>query len=92
MNYIHTKHSIKNTSDKYLLVGNCHHVIAAYDSANDANADIDVQVPSIEDSPWGVVQILAPGDSISGDYTKIRPKTRGENAETVALLAMPWSF
>lgn len=81
-----------NTSDKYLLVGNSHHVIAAYETAHDAWADIDVQVPSIEDSPWSVVQILAPGDSISGDYTQIAPKTKRENAETVALLAMPWDF
>jgi hypothetical protein len=92
MNCINKKHSITNTSDKYLLVGNCHEIIAAYDTADEANADINNKVPSIEDSPWGVVQILSPADSISGEYSQMIPKTASQKAEIVSLLAMPWSL
>ena len=86
------KHSITNTSDKYLLVGNCNHIIAAYESAVEANADIDLQVPSIEDSPWGSVQIIGPGDSVSGEYSQIIPRTAAQNARTLEIISMPWSL
>lgn len=86
------KHSITNTSDKWLLVGNCHHLIAAYETAAEANADIDLQVPSIEDSPWGSVQIIGPGDFQCGEYSQIIPRTATQNAKTLEIISMPWSL
>jgi hypothetical protein len=73
MKTIVTTHSITNTSDKWLLVGNSHEVIAAYDTKQEAVEDLDNQVPCIEESPWGDVQIVAPAETRTGKYTTIRP-------------------
>ncbi|MFA9262810.1 MAG: hypothetical protein ACEQSB_05710 [Undibacterium sp.] len=91
MTTISKTYSITNTSDKYLLVGNCHHIIAAYESAQDAAADIDSQVPCIDSSPWGSVQVVAPGDTVSGDYCQPIPRTAKQDAELAEqMAAMPW--
>lgn len=88
---ITTHHSLTNTTDKYLLVGNCHHIIAAYESAEDAAADMDNQVPSIDESPWGSVQIVAPGETVSGEYCQVAPLTAKQEAERAAEWAkLPW--
>jgi hypothetical protein len=71
-------HSITNTSDKYILVGNGSEMIASYDSQDEAAADIDNQVPSIEESKWGAVRILAPGEKWTCDLAAYRPKTAAE--------------
>ena len=70
--------SITNTSDKYILVGNGSEIIAAYESKSDAMVDIDKKVPSICDSKWGVVRILAPGESWKCELAANIPKTKIE--------------
>lgn len=71
-------HSITNTSDKYILVGNGSEMIAAYESKAEAVADIDNQVPSIEESKWGAVRILAPSESWTCEMAAYCPKTAAE--------------
>jgi hypothetical protein len=91
-----TKHySITNTTDKHLLVGNCHHVIAAYESRQEAVADMDNVVPSIEDSPWASVRIVPPGETVAADYCQSVPLTQKEQAQRDAewekeLAKLPW--
>jgi hypothetical protein len=71
-------YSITNTSDKHILVGNGSEMIASYDTNADAAADIDNQVPSIAESKWGAVRILAPGDNWTYLAAAYRPKTAAE--------------
>ena len=82
---IHTRHYIKNTSDKFLLVGNASHVIASYEAREEAIADLGTQVPCIDESPWGSVRILSPGEEWEGNYTQNRPFTAAE-----AMKSLPW--
>lgn len=70
--------TITNTTDKYLLVGNSSDIIAAYDTLDEANQDIDNQVGNIESSKWGVVRILTPGQSDQADYCQSVPLTKSE--------------
>lgn len=74
-------HSITNTSDKFLLVGNSSDVIAAYDSEADAMSGTELAIPNIDASKWGVVRILAPGATDSGEYCQRLPKTASQQAE-----------
>lgn len=73
-------HSIKNTSGKYLLVGNASEVIAAYESAASAAADIDSQVPCIDASRWAAVRVLAPGEAWECELSAPLPLTADEHA------------
>lgn len=79
-NMISSTHSITNTSDKYILVGNGSEMIAAYDSKAEAVADIDNQVPSIEASKWAAVRVLAPGEQWECKLAAYRPHTAAEQA------------
>lgn len=89
--FITTTKSITNTSDKHLLVGNCQHIIAAYETHAEAVADLDNKIPSIEDSPWGSVQIVAPGQTVSGEYCQPVPMTSKQAADFDSEWAkMPW--
>jgi hypothetical protein len=75
---ISSTHSITNTSDKYILVGNGSEMIAAYESKAEAVADIDNQVPSIEASKWAAVRVLAPGEQLERKLAAYRPRTAAE--------------
>lgn len=91
MQTITSHFSFSNTSDKHLLVGNCREIIAAYDSRVEAAADIGCRIPSIDDSPWVSAHIVAPGQTISGDYCQSIPMTASEEAANAAADAnLPW--
>jgi hypothetical protein len=53
---------------------------------------LDNQVPSIEESKWGVVQIVSPGETVEGKLCSYRPLTKAEQAEQDAQMsaAFPW--
>jgi hypothetical protein len=88
---ITTTHSLANTTQKFLLVGDCHQVIAAYDTAAEAAADLDNKVPSIDGSPWCRVDIVSPGQTINATFSAPVPRTASEEAELAKqLAAMPW--
>jgi hypothetical protein len=75
MKTIRTQHTLTNDTDKFLLVGNCSEVIAAYDTQAEAEADIDNQCPCICESKWGSVRIVSPGETVQGDYCQPAPET-----------------
>jgi hypothetical protein len=81
MSAITTSYFFTNTSDKFILVGNYNQMIAAYDTREEAEADLDIQIPWICDSPWGVVEIVAPGKTIKGELCAMRPLTKSEQAK-----------
>jgi hypothetical protein len=80
-------HSITNTTDKFLLVGNSSHVIAAYDSKAEAVEGMEIEVPCIVKSGWAVVRILAPGETDAGNYSQLLPMSSSQQAEAAQQLA-----
>jgi hypothetical protein len=73
-----TNHSITNTSDKFLLAGNARKIIAAYDTMSEAVKDLNIQIPSIEDSEWGEVRFMSPGETWTGEYACRMPLTASQ--------------
>jgi hypothetical protein len=63
---IKIKHELSNTSEHFLLVGNCDEIISAHESASEAN-DALKSLPN-PTAKWTDVQIVAPGQTVSGTY------------------------
>jgi hypothetical protein len=80
-----TTHSITNTSDKFILVGNARKIISAYDTMGEAVEDFVIQIPSIEDSEWGAVRILSPGETWTGEFACRLPLTSAEKVKNDAI-------
>jgi hypothetical protein len=87
MNIIAFKSSLANTTDKWLLVGNGTQVIAAYETQDAAVQGMRLAVPSIADSPYGSVRVLAPGETWDWNGCSPRPFTAEEMADKNAQVA-----
>jgi hypothetical protein len=75
---ITTTRSFTNTSDKFILVGSARKIIAAYDTMGEAVEDFVIQIPSIEDSEWGAVRILSPGETWTFEHACRMPLTASQ--------------
>jgi hypothetical protein len=74
-------HKITNTSDKYLLVGDAHAMLGAYDTKIEAKRDMDAKFQFVEDSGYASLDVLEPGESLTIDLVNERPLTASEKAE-----------
>lgn len=79
---ITTWHKIVNTSGKYLVVGNASDIISAHESA--AAAGSAASTIDVDSSRWGVVKILAPGETWETELVAPRPMTTDEEAAASA--------
>jgi hypothetical protein len=78
MTPIKFKTTFTNTSDKWLLVGDGKTLIAAYETKEEAWGGVEEQVPSIDDSPYGSVRVMAPGETWQWEGCSFRPFTAAE--------------
>lgn len=65
---VKTTHSLTNTTDMYLLVGNHDLVISAHDTREQAEAALNKI--NENNMPWSIVEIAAPGETVSGVMTQ----------------------
>jgi len=73
-------HKMTNTTDKYLLVGDAHAVLGAYDTKLEAGQDMDDRFQFVEDSGYLSLDIVGPGASLAIYLVNDRPLTANEKA------------
>ena len=61
------RHSYANNSQDWHLVGNCLTLISAHPSRGDALAALSAPA-HIEDTGWGTLDVVAPGETVAGEY------------------------
>jgi hypothetical protein len=67
---------IRNTSDKYLVVGDASNVLSAHDSMEDASTTLSTI--DVNETGFAVLQVLPPGKTWTLDVHTPRPKTKAE--------------
>jgi hypothetical protein len=69
MEKIITAHSLTNNTSRFLLVANYHVILSDHATVSEANAALDALAPGLDGlaaTPWGVAEVVPPGQTISG--------------------------
>lgn len=90
--------TLANPGPAWLVVGNGQEVLAALDTREEANAAMEELCPGeygIEDSKWGCIEVVPPGNTITRRMVTNRPSTKAEKVQEEAdwqeaLKDMPW--